>query len=160
MTKLTNIEKLAIQKLVEDGESAASISKVINKPETTINTYLTNLVNSITRLKKNGVEVQNLEVTKDAPAEQVVIDVPLKEVLQVDEKTLVTKEMEAKIKQNRFIAKQGIINKSAGGREGIAIMTPVASQIGDAFQEVQPTTRSRSARGNLFDIKKGEIIKD
>lgn len=56
-------------------------------------------------------------------------------------------------------AKDVMIRETGAKREKtVAVMTKAASERGDDFRETLPNTVSRTARHNLFDIQKGQII--
>lgn len=146
--KLTNLEKYAIQGMINDDKSLAEICKAVGKTEKVVNTYLEKLSNDIATTKAVAEPV-----VVESPAEEYVPNQlkEYKERLEAEKARVVSAVPEG-------LAKKFMPNKSAGGRDGIAVMTEAASMMGDdAKKSMQLTNRSRTAKGNIYKIKENKI---
>lgn len=157
--KLTNLEKYAIQGMINDDKSLAEICKAVGKPAKVINMYLeklsadigkTKLVIDTSEIKEMGEKLQ--EKVEEAVEEYVPNQLrEYKEKLEAEKARVVSAVPEG-------LAKKFIPNKSAGGREGIAVMSEAASMMGDdAKKSMKLTNRSRTAKGNIYNIKENKI---
>jgi len=60
--------------------------------------------------------------------------------------------------RQRHDSRIAINHKAAGGREGVTVYTKTASEMADEHLKTVPKQISRTARGNIYDIRKGEIL--
>ena len=120
--RLTNEQKLEIQRLVGEGKNAKKIAKALDKEETTIINYVGTVAHQLIRLYSNGVDVTGKqEVLDEAETPEVPID------------TAVTAPAKS-TKKNDYM-----VHKALGGRDGVTIMTETASSRTDET--------AKSARG-------------
>ena len=140
--RLTNVEKYAIQGMVADGKNAAFIAKAISKPESIVIDYVFKIAKSIVKVEE--VKAAN------PPVEQV--EEPTNEVQEpaIDHEANLKKHnfTQEDIKEvaiaGRKKANDYMISKTAGGTEGIKIMTGVSAALADERAKHYDTSKTRN----------------
>lgn len=162
--KLTNLEKYAIQGMINDDNSLSDIVRVIGKPEKVINVYLEKLSNDI-EATKVVAEPEAVVIVNQEPLNSG--DVNNKKLLEEYTPDILQEYKKKKEEQEQAkilsaapegLAKKFMPNKTPGGREGIVIMTEAASMVSDdVVKSIQLTKRSRTAKGGIYNIKEKKI---
>lgn len=187
MVKLSLTEKYAIQGMIHEGKDLDDIAKSLKRRRTTVEEYvngeLEELVNNVVRARQQAAMADLEDENEDEvpqPQEIVIPATLYKEALNfmrkngfsdTDGKELLDNAVaqltyipaDARELYNVAITKKGfglqMVTKTAGGKEGVAIMTPAGSERGDIahkeYADRKPT--SRSARGNVWKPKQGRM---
>ena len=181
--RLSNVEKYAIQGMVGQDATVAEIASELGRSEKTVENYVNN---ELDRLHSMSAEIQlrqaeDEEVAKKSSTDESVIKKVVRRLLQaglteMDAQRVMNSALARAEKKNkvyggekavdllyndcigRMTASQFMIKKSQGGREGVAIMTPGASQKGDGASKRNRNQTTRSSKGNLFNIKQNRMI--
>ena len=131
---LTNIEKHAIQNMVVEKIAIKDIAKELEKDESEVVDYLKGLLEDIEHTKAQEEYIP--EIKRDIPKEE-------KKVVSAVPEGLVKKLMQ---------------NKTAGkGDKVVSIMTEGASAVSDDAKKSMQATKSRTAKGAIYNIEKQEI---
>lgn len=136
--RLTNVEKYAIQGMVGDGKTASWIAKAIDKPEAIIIDYVFKLAKSIVKVE----EVKAANPPVEQPVEPVI-----DHEANMEKKNFTQEDVKETALLGRKKANDFMINKTAGGSEGIKIMTGNSSALSDerAKNYDRSKTRNQSA---------------
>jgi len=138
---LSTNEKYIIQGRLHANEDVQTIAKAINRHVKTVQSYIDGELNKI---HETVAEIQLQQEAEKTEQEE-------KKVEQLEETKSVNKPRVYKPKNDQFI------NKTAGGKTGVAISTQAASEKSELIQKSHPRKLSRTVRGNTFDIKKQKI---
>jgi hypothetical protein len=137
MAKLSQTEKYTIQGALHSGKTSTEIAKMLNRTEKCITNYTEGELDKLhsTIAKVQADKILEEPVAADNPPELVKPDL-------------------TKIKRlPRGQGKFAMARSTAGGKGGVAVMTPGASAVGDDFRKEMGQHTSRSARGNLYDAE-------
>ena len=167
---LTLQEKYAIQGMLHDECDTKEIAKELGRQKRTIQTYIDEelgcIHETIVKIKMEKAQELEPETTEPEMTEAEEIEVKTEEALRQErvdkavkqalEQTPKTKKV-GNIRKRKPAANQGIIGRKKGG---IAVMTEAGSEISDAIQQQQKSSKtiSRSARGNMYMINEEEIV--
>lgn len=176
---LTNVEKYTIAGMIADRKTAKEIAKTLGKDIEQIEKYLGRL----DKLAENIVKEDNPPKTKKKAKKELVTEGTSEDIVAAvvrrlkkaglserDSSNLVETALKLADKTNkvfesddelytacikRINAGNLMVKKTDGGREGVCMMTGAASAKMDGARK---KTVSRTARGNMWDIKKGKLI--
>lgn len=138
---LSTNEKYIIQGRLHANEDVQTIAKAINRHVKTVQSYIDG---ELKKIHETVAEIQLQQEAEKTEQEE-------KKVEQLEETKSVNKPRVYKPKNDQFI------NKTAGGKTGVAISTQAASEKSELIQKSHPRKLSRTVRGNTFDIKKQKI---
>ena len=141
---LSTNEKYIIQGRLHANEDVQTIAKAINRHVKTVQSYIDGELNKI---HETVAEIQLQQEAEKTEQEE-------KRVEQLEEAEAAKKTTKPRVykpKNDQFI------NKTAGGKTGVAISTQAASEKSELIQKSHPRKLSRTVRGNTFDIKKQKI---
>lgn len=141
--RLTQTEKYTIQGMLHSKKTTEEIAELTGRTVKCIENYvkgeLDQLHNTITQVQ--------LDIAGPTPDANVEVSIP--PVVKPDV-----------IKLNNVPkgqAKRTMVHKTFGGKDGVVVMTPGASQVGDEFAKQLKTQISRTSKGNLFDTEGNKI---
>ncbi len=122
--RLSNENKMLIQKLVGEGKNSKQIATELDKDEQTVINYVGKVAHELLRLHKNGVNVADGEdATKVEPEKP---------------------EHPDPRRRDNSIAPTRIMKNNGFAHKGVAtVMTPVAGEISDANRKVTPNRQNR-----------------
>lgn len=173
--QLTNVEKNAIANMVASQKNSKQIAKEIGKPIEQIEKYMTKIDDMAKRTVSKMMTQGQKKKLDETGTDEHIIEKVLKRLqacgLTVrDADNLMSAALKVAEKTHKIFDKEDdlyaaclkrintgslMIKKSQGGREGVCIMTPGASAKVDSRKQ---STVSRSARGNIYNIKQGKIM--
>lgn len=173
--QLTNVEKNAIAHMVASQKTSKQIAKEIGKPIEQIEKYMTKIDDMAKRTVSKMMTQSPKKKLDEKGTDEHIVDKTLRRLQTAglsarDSSNLMSAALKAAEKTNKVFDKEDdlyaaclkrinagslMIKKSAGGREGVCIMTPGASA---KMDKPRQSTVSRSARGNLYNIKQGKIV--
>lgn len=131
MPKLTNVEKFAIQGMLNTGIiDPAEIAKQIGNTEKVVTKYIEDFCQSVSRLQENNVVT---EAEKAAAA--------------------VAADKEARSKGKNLM----IMRTSDKNNKGVAVMTKAAASLVDEQKNKAKPTRSRTSKGAIYNMETGEV---
>lgn len=177
--KLTTNEKYTIQGMLHDKKSVDEIATALGRTQKTVQNYidgeLDRLLDTVAKTKtpavdeddnvpenvvKKSVVTISAEMYKEALTKLKINGFTPEESKKLLDRIVKTLEVEpasahqlyvmavtSKIREGNFI------KNTSGGRDGVVIMTKEASEDG----EKQQPTKSRTARGNVFNMKENRI---
>jgi len=182
MKDLSLVEKAATQQFLAQGMSVDDIAKELKKNRDTVDRYVS------TELDQLNSTVAKVQLDKEEKPEVVTAEIGTpdvdesiwKEALRLLLNAGLNDESKCRHLLNQAVKKferpvenaqelYGVAlqcidsrtlihTQAAGGAKGVAVMTKAASEKGDDHLKKVPTGISRSARGNIYDIEKDEIL--
>jgi len=131
MPKLTNVEKFAIQGMLNTGITDPKvIAKEIGNTEKVVTKYIDDFCQSVARLQEHNVPTEAEKAAAAAIAEK-----------------------EARSKGKNLM----IMRTSDKNNKGVAVMTRAAAQIVDDQKNKAKPTRSRTSKGAIYNMETGEV---
>ncbi len=180
MAKLTVTQKYAIQGMLHNDIDIKMISKSLKIPVEDIEKYVRKELHNLQEtFIKNVIADENKKNEAETVDENVAGDDITKEVLKSlraagltdrDSQGLLDSAIAVAKKSGRVFtdtqslyaaclsrlnASSMMIKKTAGNKEGVCVMTAGASAKLDIKR---PKNMSRTSKGNIYDIKRGEIL--
>jgi uncharacterized protein (UPF0335 family) len=178
----TNTEKFAIQGMLAQKIPVEEIAKQLGRTKKTIQNYidteLEEIYNTVveSRIQQRKEEEERQENEKINVDEDIIKKV-YRDLLSagltkndaanvIDSALEVARNKSQVFKDSKHLytaciqrmrAGHFITKKTAGGNEGVAIMSQTASTKADSARKNMGKGTSRSARGNVYNIKKKEI---
>ncbi len=177
--RLSNVEKYAIQGMLHNEKEVKDMAKSLDRTETVINKYIDNeldnihttttkvkLEKEIKRLKKEQQKTESIQEMKECVTSELVRSGAMPDTISEWIKRAIkqfgnppNKEVLMGNCMKVRTAKDFMITQTSGKKERtVAIMTKEASERSDEFRKTMPTSVSRTARKNLFNISEQKII--
>jgi hypothetical protein len=136
MAKLSTKDKYTIQGALHDGKTSGEIAKIVGKPEKSVKNYIEG------ELDRIHETIAKMEIDKAEAAEKVEPE---------------STPVPPLVKPTVLKLARGQGKRAMAYRAGASIMTEGASAVGDEFKKELQKTRSRTARGALYNSD-GELI--
>ena len=134
MAKLSQLNKYTIQGMLSSGKTVRDISTTLDITEKTVQKYVDGELDKIhSTIAK--VQIEQAETPIEPPTPQ----------------TPIKPDLSAMNKLPKGQAKRTMARTTAGGKDGVAVMTPGASSVGDDFLKAFGKTKSRTSRRSLYD---------
>lgn len=139
MAKLSQTERYIIQGALHSGKTTPEIAQMLKRTEKCVQNYvdgeLDKLHSTIAKVQTDRIKVIEEPIVEEIPQPMIKPDL-------------------ATIKRlPKGQGKRAMARTTAGGKGGIAVMTPGASAVGDDFLKEFPKTFSRTAKGNIYDTE-------
>ena len=135
MSRLSQTEKYTIQGMLHAGKTREEIEILTGRSIKCIDNYIDG------ELDKLQTTIAKIEMAKTEIVEPEAI-VP---------STIPTPDLTKIATLPKGQAKRTMLRQTMGGKEGVSIMTPAASAVGDDFAKQAGRTMSRTAKGHLYD---------
>ena len=135
MSRLSQIEKYIIQGMLHSGKTREEICELTSRTPKCIDNYIDGELDKIhSTIAK--IEMAKTEIVEP---EAIVPSVPPKP------------DLAKVVTLPKGQAKRTMLRQTMGGKEGVSIMTPAASAVGDDFAKQAGRTMSRTAKGHIYD---------
>jgi len=131
MAKLSTKDKYTIQGALHDGKTSGEIAKIVGKPEKSVKNYIEGELEGIYDTVTKVTIEKAIAVEKEEDKPTVVIEPPI---------------------VPRGQGKRAM-SYGEGKRKGVVVMNEGASAVGDEFRKDLKKTRSRTARGALYNTE-------
>lgn len=185
--KLSNTEKFAIKGMIAEGKSSKEIADELGRSEAAVIKYvggeLESIIDTMVKVRMEQAE-QTPEVTEETPPIKEPVKVSKETMVATIHKLRIAgfnkenaKEIIDRILRKvdfvpdnaqqlyalcvRYLnTKDVMINRAAGGREGVAVMTQAASERIDEFHKTHAAPGTRKVRQCVFKPKEGKMLDD